>query len=103
MTDLVLRGSDFASCGRTTARAASARRSTAPRRSLWAKDSSGRFRTRGRHSVATVRGTEWTTTDTCRGTTTSVREGAVLVRDLHRGRSVLVRAGGFYLARAPRS
>lgn len=103
MTDLVLRGGDFSSCGRTVARsAARGHRNRAPRRSLWAKDAGGRFRTHGRNSVATVRGTEWITTDTCRGTTTRVRSGAVAVRDLRTGRSVLVRAGHSHLARAVR-
>ena len=100
MTDLVLRGGDFSSCG--AARAAAAGRSSASRRSLWAKDQSGRFRTRGRHSVATVRGTEWRTTDTCRGTTTTVTEGAVDVASARTGRSVLVRAGRSLLVPAPR-
>jgi hypothetical protein len=106
MTDIVLRGGDFSACrreGATTAHAArSTRRPRKTRRSLWAKDDSGRFRTHGRHSVATVRGTEWRTTDTCRGTTTSVRRGAVLVRELRSGRRVLVRAGERHFARARR-
>jgi hypothetical protein len=103
MTDLVLRGGDFRGCrraGTTTAHAAA--RAKTPRRSLWAKDDSGRFRTHGRNSVATVRGTEWTTTDTCEGTRTTVRRGAVLVRDKATGRSVLVRAGHSHLAPARR-
>jgi hypothetical protein len=85
MTDLVLRGGDFSACrrdGGATAHAAErgsrTRSARKTRRSLWARDNSGRFRTHGRHSVATVRGTEWRTTDTCRGTTTSVKKGAVL-------------------------
>ena len=103
MTDLVLRGGDFSSCGSTVARSASRGHGTrSPRRSLWAKDSGGRFRTRGRNSVATVRGTEWVTTDTCAGTTTRVRSGAVLDRDLHTGRRVLVRAGRSQLVRPRR-
>jgi hypothetical protein len=103
MTDLVLRGGDFSWCGSTVARSASRGHGTgSPRRSLWAKDSGGRFRTHGRNSVATVRGTEWITTDTCAGTTTRVRSGAVLVRDLHTGRRVLVRAGHGHLVRPRR-
>jgi hypothetical protein len=103
MTDLVLRGGDFSSCGSNVARSASRGHGTgSPRRSLWAKDSGGRFRTHGRNSVATVRGTEWVTTDTCAGTTTRVRSGAVLVRDLHTGRRVLVRAGHSHLVRPRR-
>jgi len=96
LTDIVLRGSDFAGC-RATARAASRRKP--PVRRLWATDDGGRFRTHGRNSVATVRGTKWVTTDTCAGTRTTVTEGAVSVRDLHRRRSVLVHAGHSYLAR----
>ena len=61
------------------ARAAAARKP--PRRSLWGHDRGGRFRTHGRDSVATVRGTTWQVTDRCDGTVTRVTEGAVLVRD----------------------
>jgi hypothetical protein len=48
-----------------------------------------------------VRGTVWTTTDRCDGTLTTVRKGRVTVRDFRRRRSVVVRAGRSYLARAP--
>ena len=68
-------------------------------RRLWG-NGRGRFRTRGRHSTATVRGTIWLTKDTCRTTTTIVREGRVVVRDLAKRRNVTVRAGGRYVARA---
>ena len=68
-------------------------------RSLWAHDSHGRFSTRGRNAVATVRGTTWLTQDTCAGTRVKVRHGVVAVRDLHRHRTVIVRAGHSYLAR----
>jgi sugar lactone lactonase YvrE len=61
----------------------------------------GHFRTRGRHSTATVRGTKWSVTDTCAGTKTSVTQGSVLVRDLTLRRNVLVAAGHSYFARAP--
>jgi hypothetical protein len=67
-------------------------------RRLWGRDSGGRFRTYGRHSHATVRGTRWLTEDRCGGTLTRVTEGAVVVRDLARRRSVVVRAGHSYLA-----
>jgi hypothetical protein len=40
----------------------------------------GRFRTRGRNSTATVRGTEWVTEDTCEGTRTQDRKGSVLAK-----------------------
>jgi hypothetical protein len=105
LTDLILRGSDFSACPRTTrakaAVAAAASRAPAAQ-SLWAHDKGGRFRTRGRNSVATVRGTTWITTDSCAGTRTRVTAGAVAVRDMHRHKTVLVRAGQSYLARSSR-
>jgi hypothetical protein len=101
LTDLRLRGGDFGACSSAgTARAAARRKP--PVRRLWGNDDGGKFRTHGRSSVATVRGTSWVTTDTCAGTRTSVTEGAVSVRDLRRHRTVLVRAGGSYLARSRR-
>ncbi|HTZ86179.1 MAG TPA: hypothetical protein VMB05_05880 [Solirubrobacteraceae bacterium] len=66
---------------------------------LWAKDNHGHFSTRGQNSVATVRGTFWETVERCGGTFTRVRQGVVSVRDLHRHRTVLVRAGHSYLAK----
>jgi len=98
LTELHLRGS-LAGCERTTkgvARAAAAGKH--PRRSLWGHDRGGRFRTHGRDSVATVRGTTWQVTDRCDGTVTRVTEGAVLVRDTRTGRRTLVRAGQTHLA-----
>lgn len=67
---------------------------------LWAKDNHGHFSTRGHNSVATVRGTEWATAESCAGTLTIVKRGAVGVRDLRRHRTVVVRAGRSYLARS---
>jgi streptogramin lyase len=98
--DLYLRGGNFASrCRRAggAARTASASRVRRVRR-LWGRDSGGSFRTHGRHSHATVRGTRWLTEDRCSGTFTRVTNGAVVVRDLTRGRSIVVRAGHSYLA-----
>jgi streptogramin lyase len=66
---------------------------------LWAKDDHGQYSTRGQNSVATVRGTYWGTTNRCDGTITTVKQGLVSVRDLHRRRTVLVRAGHSYLAK----
>jgi streptogramin lyase len=103
--DLRLRGGDFSRCRRPRARGAlsplvSASRTRRVRR-LWGRDRGGRFRTYGRHSHATVRGTRWLTEDRCRGTLTRVTGGAVVVRDVARRRSVLVRAGRAYFARKP--
>ena len=72
-----------------------------PSRRLFARGR-GRFRTRGRNSTATVRGTAWLTKDTCKGTLTSVRQGKVRVRDLRKRRNVTLRKGQRYLARAPK-
>jgi hypothetical protein len=104
MTDLVLRGGNFSLCPRRSSpargRAAAVARRRPPVRRLWGRDRGGRFRTHGRNSVATVRGTRWVTTDTCAGTRTTVTEGAVAVRDTRRHRTVVVRKGHSYLARA---
>jgi hypothetical protein len=102
LTQLVLRGADFGACpvaGTAKARASKATTRKAPARSLWGSDDHGRFQTRGRGSVATVRGTRWVTTDTCAGTRTTVLKGAVAVKDLRRGKTVLVTRGHSYLAR----
>lgn len=98
-TDIDLRG-PAPSCRTGKGRARAAAVTPTKRRKLWGSDKGGRFRTHGRNSVATVRGTRWVTTDTCAGTRTTVTEGSVSVRDVHRKRSVLVRAGHSYLARS---
>jgi hypothetical protein len=73
-----------------------------PVRRLWGSGR-GRFRTRGRYSSATVRGTIWLTEDRCNGTFTRVTEGSVVVFDLVRRANVVVdRRRPTYLARAGR-
>jgi ferric-dicitrate binding protein FerR (iron transport regulator) len=54
-------------------------------------------------SSATVRGTIWLTQDPCDGTLTTVKRGRVNVRDFKRRRTVSVKAGHSYLARAARA
>ncbi len=66
-------------------------------RRLWGSGK-GKFRTRGRYSSATVRGTVWRTEDRCDGTLTQVQEGSVTVRDIGRKKDIVVRAGKSYLA-----
>ena len=104
MTSLILRGGDFSGCRLPAASGSSHRMASASRarrlRRLWGRDHGGRFRTVGRQSQATVRGTRWLTEDRCEGTLTRVRSGAVAVRDRGRHRTVIVRAGHSYLARA---
>jgi hypothetical protein len=100
MIDLYLRGALTGCTAPGAQPVAVAARKHRRRRSLWGHDSGGKYRTHGANSVATVRGTTWVTVDGCDGTVTKVREGAVAVRDLHTHRTVLVRAGHHYLARA---
>jgi hypothetical protein len=78
-----------------------AKKKKRPRRRLFG-NGHGRFRTRGRHSTATVSGTKWLTQDTCSGTLTVVSRGSVKVFDFGTRRTKTVRAGHRYLARSPR-
>jgi hypothetical protein len=71
------------------------------KRRLWG-DGSGRFRTRGKHSAATVVGTRWLVEDRCTSTLTRVARGRVSVRDFVKKKTVTVRAGKTYVARAKR-
>jgi Tol biopolymer transport system component len=98
ITELVLKGGTPRVCG---ARASTAHQRGKRRkvRRLWG-DGKGRFRTRGSNSAATVRGTVWLTKDGCAGTLTRVKEGRVAVKDFGRDRTVIVRAGDSYLAKA---
>ena len=97
ITDLKLTEA-LARCPKRGARAAAKKPKS---RKLWGKGS-GEFRTTGNYSAATVRGTEWLVQDTCAGTLTRVRQGAVSVRDKVKKRTIIVRAGKRYLARPRR-
>ena len=103
ITDLLLKGGAFRSC-RARAGDGSAVAAGLSRRTIRRLRSSarGRFRTGGRNSSATVRGTIWEVIDRCDGTLTKVRRGKVAVRDFRLRRTVLVRAGKSYLAGARR-
>ena len=72
---------------------------TRRKRRLWG-DGSGRFQTRGKHSAATVVGTRWLVEDSCTSTLTRVVRGKVSVRDFVKKKTVIVRAGKKYVARA---
>jgi hypothetical protein len=110
LTDLRLKGSSFRTCssrrssvratGELAASGAARRRSRRTVRRL-RSNARGRFRTRGRYSAATVRGTLWEIRDRCDGTLTKVTRGSVIVRDLRRRRNVKLRTGRSYLAPAP--
>ncbi len=60
----------------------------------------GKFRTTGRYSSATVRGTIYTVADRCNGTLTHVIRDTVLVDDFARHKTILLHAGQSYLAAA---
>jgi CSLREA domain-containing protein len=68
------------------------------RRHLWG-NGKGRFRTRGRHSAATVVGTKWLVEDRCNGTLTRVVRGTVRVRDFKKHKTIIVKAGHKYFAK----
>jgi hypothetical protein len=78
------------------ASSAQSKKKKVKKRKLWG-DGKGRFRTSGRHSAATVRGTKWLVEDSCSGTLTRVTAGVVAVR--HGKKTILVRAGKRYLAK----
>jgi hypothetical protein len=96
LTTLSMTGGGLSACHIGTPKGGAAR---ARRRSLFG-NAHGRFRTRGRNSSATVRGTQWTMTDTCAGTLTTVKRGTVIVRDFRLKKNKTVRAGHKYLARS---
>jgi putative cofactor-binding repeat protein/predicted outer membrane repeat protein len=83
------------SCPRSGKASAAAKKK---KRRLWG-DGKGRFRTKGKHSAATVLGTKWLVEDRCTSTLTRVVRGKVSVRDFAKRKTVVVRAGKKYLAR----
>jgi FG-GAP-like repeat/FG-GAP repeat len=109
ITDLVMKGqisrSQCAPLKGARAAAVSAKKKKGPKAvlgSLWG-NGKGKFRTNGTYSSATVRGTIWLVQDRCEGTLTKVRRGTVQVRDFRRKKTVTVKAGHSYLARAQRA
>jgi hypothetical protein len=109
ITDLTLKGEPPRSeCAplKGTASAAAAKKKKRRAKSvlggLWGSGK-GKFRTNGKYSSATVRGTIWLTQDRCDGTLTTVKRGTVSVRDFKRRKTVTVKAGHSYLARAARA
>jgi hypothetical protein len=108
ITELVLKGEPSRSeCAPLKgARAATAAATTKKKKGpksvlgkLWG-NGKGKFQTTGKYSSATVRGTIWLTQDRCDGTLVTVKRGIVSVRDFKRKKTVSVKAGHSYLARA---
>ena len=108
VTDLVMKGqiarSRCAPLKGARSAAADAKKKKGPKSvlgRLWG-NGKGKFRTSGKYSSATVRGTIWQTVDRCDGTLTIVKRGTVSVRDIKRRKTITVKAGHSYLARARR-
>jgi hypothetical protein len=99
LTQLSMGGGGFGACKTRVPKGGSAARTH--RRKLFG-NAHGSFRTRGRNSSATVRGTKWSMTDTCSGTLTAVSRGVVVVRDFTLKKNKTVKAGHRYFARAPK-
>jgi hypothetical protein len=60
----------------------------------------GKFKTTGKYSAATVRGTKWTIADRCDGTVTHDVTDSVAVTDFVRHKTIILHAGQTYLAKA---
>ena len=93
-TNLTLVGGRRRICGPAQAGTPSARTSQRVVRRLRG-NARGRFRTRGKHSAATVRGTTWVTEDRCGGTFIGTEKGKVITNtggqdfDLEPGQSLV--------------
>jgi hypothetical protein len=122
ITNLLLVGGDFSVCpvvkpkakatsktksttaGRTLQGTLAAQAKTPPKntkkvvRAIWGSGK-GSFRTTGRFSSATVRGTLWYTADRCDGTYTKVNTGTVTVLDFPRKKIQIVKAPTSVLVR----
>jgi hypothetical protein len=105
-TDLILKGElPRSQCGPLKGARAAGASKKGPNSvlgQLWG-NGKGKFRTSGKYSSATVRGTIWLTQDRCDGTLTQVTRGTVQVADFRRKTTVSVKAGHSYLARAQRA
>jgi uncharacterized delta-60 repeat protein len=98
-TATLTRGS-FKSCRKSKKKKATTAASKKRVRRLFGSGK-GRFRTKGRYSAATVRGTRWSVEDRCDGTVTRVTSGTVSVRDPRRKTTRAIRRGRTYLVKAP--
>jgi hypothetical protein len=67
---------------------------------LNASDHGGKYKTNGRYSASTVRGTVYSVSDRCDGTLTTVKRGSISVLDFQTRKTIIVHAGHSYLARA---
>jgi hypothetical protein len=96
ITQLALAGK--LSCAKKKGRKATTSAKKKKVRRLWG-DGKGRFRTKGKHGAATVRGTKWLTEDRCKSTKVTVKRGSVVVRDFAKRKNKVVKKGHSYVAR----
>jgi hypothetical protein len=100
VTELRLAGK-LAGCSHKSAKSSDVRDARRRRRGrrLWGRGR-GRFRSRGRRSAASVRGTTWFVQDRCDGSTlTKVRKGKVKVRDFVKHKTITLKKGQSYVAK----
>ena len=100
ITDMRLTGSSFRNCGSTRASVSQRRKRSKRKVRRLFGDAKGSFRTSGRNAAATVRGTRWGVQDRCDGTLVVVQRGRVEVRDKVKRKTIILRRGKTYLARA---
>ena len=94
-------GPSYAACKtKSTTQASIAALSNKTLQLLHGSDNHAKFRTKGRYSAATIRGTVWTIADRCDGTIVHVTRGLVDVTDFVRHITIAVHAGHTYLALA---
>jgi hypothetical protein len=89
----------YAACKAHKAREASAAALSSKTLQLLHASAHGKFRTTGRYSAATVRGTIWTIADRCDGTLTHDITDSVVVNDFVHHKTIILHAGQSYLAR----
>jgi DNA-binding beta-propeller fold protein YncE len=92
----------YAECKAHTAAEATAAALSSKTLQLLHASAHGKFRTSGRYSAATVRGTKWTIADKCNGTLTHDITDSVSVQDFVRHKTIVLHAGQSYLAKAPK-
>jgi hypothetical protein len=103
ITDIKLAGGAFKSlCGTSSARAHVSSWAGVARRRIvryLAAKAHGSFNVVGRHASGIERGTDWKTVDTCDATEVHVVQGAVVVTDLIKHKTFVVKAPHDYVAR----
>jgi hypothetical protein len=91
----------YATCNRHKAGDATAAALSSKTLQLLRASAHGKFRTSGRYSAATVRGTIWTIADRCDGTLTHDITDSVAVQDFVHHKTIILNAGQSYLAHKP--